>query len=56
MSFQAENAPLFGRGATLGAALSELPHAQVPHPQYWKRFHHHQPGLYTEMLKKGAGA
>jgi hypothetical protein len=30
----------------------EIPHRQVPHPQYWRRFHYHDPDTYTERLRR----
>jgi thymidylate kinase len=29
-----------------------FPHKLVPHPQYWRRFHHHDPDEYCRMVRK----
>lgn len=36
-------------------ALWDGPIAQVPHPQYWSRFMHHNPGRYAQLLKEAIG-
>lgn len=29
-----------------------VPSTTVPHPAYWRRFHHHEPERYVEMLRR----
>lgn len=40
-----------GGGAKMWCQLHKLAHRRVPHPQYWKRFHHHEPYPLLALLK-----
>jgi hypothetical protein len=44
-----------GRNASRELAKSNIPHKTVPHPQYWKRFHHADIKGYANKLRKSAG-
>lgn len=40
-----------GEKASEVCALQNLTHEGVPHPQFWRRFHHHDVRSYADMLK-----
>jgi hypothetical protein len=42
-------------GVTADRACRKLdvPHLCVPHPQYWRRFHHHEPDKYRDLILDG---
>lgn len=43
-----------GRVADDWLKLAEVPHAAVPHPQWWRRFKHHDIDEYTDQLREAA--
>jgi hypothetical protein len=43
-----------GESARAALDVLRVPHQMVPHPQYWRRFHHHHIAAYTKLLEEGA--
>lgn len=43
-------------GARARSALNKygVPHVDVPHPQYWRRFRYHEPEEYTRRIEEAA--
>lgn len=48
--------PVVALGNLASDALfkQDIPHTKIPHPQYWRRFHHDDIDDYTIQLQKGA--
>jgi hypothetical protein len=44
-----------GNAAAGRLAGDRVPHVMIPHPQYWRRFHHHDVVGYAQRLRRACG-
>lgn len=43
-----------GPAASAMLDVYSIPHGAVPHPHYWRRFHHWRPELYADLIEAAA--